>query len=162
MKCHSSTTERHTAHQQRPAEVTIHYSFHPLRTQSLPVIRQYDLDDETYYVVRRADGRPLAVPAWMTHPGAAYAKIVSTARLPVRVLHELRRLTVTCLVSPMHNVNEENHDAKAPSKTPKTALRRTSCPSPRETSTRCAGAATPGDGAVDFGAGQSDPRRGER
>ena len=44
-----------------------------------------------YYVVRLADGRPLAVPVWMTHPEAAHATIVSrTARLPARVLLELR------------------------------------------------------------------------
>ncbi len=50
----------------------------------------YDLHDEVYYVVRRADGRALAVPAWMTHPEAAYAKCVSAAaaHLPVRVLLE--------------------------------------------------------------------------
>ena len=53
----------------------------------------YDSHDEVYYVVRRADGTPLAVPAWMTRPEAAHAKIVSTARLPVRVLLELRRVT---------------------------------------------------------------------
>src|ERR1035438_6338575 len=56
------TTERHTAHQQRPAEVTIYYRYHPLRTQNLPVVRLYDFHDEVYYVVRRADGTPLAVP----------------------------------------------------------------------------------------------------
>src|ERR1700687_732504 len=92
----SPTTERHTAHQQRPAEVTIYYRFHPLRTHSLPVVRLYDLHDEAYYVVRRADGRPLAVPAWMTRPEAAYARIVPVARLPARVLLALHRVTVTC------------------------------------------------------------------
>jgi hypothetical protein len=54
--------------------VTIYYHFHPLRTHSLPVVRMYDFHDEVYYVVRRADGRSLAVPAWMTRPEAAYAK----------------------------------------------------------------------------------------
>src|SRR5450759_4345907 len=73
------TTERHTAHQQRSAEVTIYYRYHPLRTQNLPVVRVYDFHDEVYYVVRRADGTPLAVPAWMTRPEAAHAKIVAVA-----------------------------------------------------------------------------------
>ena len=77
----------------------------------------YDLHDEVYYVVRRADGKPLAVPAWMTHPEAAYAKCVSAARLPVRVLLELHRVTLTCLSSHVHNVHKENHDAAAPSVT---------------------------------------------
>ena len=63
------------------------------------MVRLYELHDEAYYVVRRADGRPLAVPVWMTRPEAAYAKMVSAARLPVRVLLELRRVTVTCLSS---------------------------------------------------------------
>ena len=70
------------------------------------MIRRYELEDESYYVVRRVDGTPLAVPAWMTRPEAAHAKVVSTARLPVRVLLELRRLTVTCLFSSAQNVDE--------------------------------------------------------
>src|SRR5205807_4362284 len=118
--------ERHTAHQQRPLEVTIYYRHHPLRTQTLPVVRSYDVHDEACYVVRRADGTPLAVPVWMTRPEAAYAKIVSVARLPVRVLLELRRFTVTCLSSSVHNVPEEDHDAAVPSKTPTTDVRRSS------------------------------------
>ena len=96
----------------------IYYLYHPLRTQSLPVVRLYDFQDEVYYVVRRTDGTPLAVPAWMTRPEAAYAKIVSVARLPVRVLLELHRVTVTCLSVRAHNVHEEDHDAAAPSKMP--------------------------------------------
>ena len=120
------TTEPHTAHQLCPTEVTIYYRFHPLRTHSLPVVRLYELDDEAYYVVRRADGRPLAVPVWMTHPESAHAKIVSTARLPVRVLLELHRVAVTCLSSSVHNVPEEDYDAAAPSKTPTTDVRRSS------------------------------------
>ena len=43
-----------------------------------------------------AKATPLAVPAWTTRPDTAHAKIVSTARLPVRVLLELRRVTTTC------------------------------------------------------------------
>src|ERR1039458_5027391 len=106
----SPTTERHTAHQQRPAEVTIYYRYHPLRTQTLPVVRLYDFHDEGYYVVRRADRTPLPGPARRTRPEAAHAKIVSVARLPVRVLLELRRVTVTCLSSSAHNVHEEDHE----------------------------------------------------
>jgi hypothetical protein len=72
----------------------------------------YDFHDEVYYVVRRSDGRPLAVLAWMTHPEAACAKVVSAARLPVRVLLELCRVTVTGLSSCVHNLHEENHDVR--------------------------------------------------
>ena len=120
----------------------------------------YDFHDEVYYVVRRADGRPLAMPAWMTRPEAAYAKVVSAARLPVRVLLELRRVTVTCLSSRAHNVHEEGHDAAAPSKIPTTTPRRTTRGSRRTTPAGRARAATPGAGAVDAGAGQDDPRGG--
>ncbi len=66
-------------------------------------MRLYDFHDEVHYVVRRADGSPLAVPAWMTRPEAAHAKIVSAARLPVSVLLELRRVSVTGFSSLMHN-----------------------------------------------------------
>src|ERR1700756_368385 len=119
------TTHPHTAHQHRPAEITIYYRFHPLRTQSLPVVRLYELHDESYYVVRRADGRPLAVPVWMTHPEAAHATIVSrTAHLPLRVLLELRRISVTARSSSVHNVREEDHDAAPTGQTPTPTFRR--------------------------------------
>src|SRR5271166_5095015 len=157
------TTLRHTAHQQRPAEVTIYYRFHPLRTHSLPVVRLYELHDEAYYVVRRADGRPLAVPVWMTRPEAAQAAIVSTARLPLRVLLELRRVSVTCFSSLVHNGPEEDHDAAASNQTPTTTVRRSSRRSrPRTTALERARAATPGTGAVDAGAGQDDAQGGQR
>ena len=54
------------------------------------MVRRYEFCEETYYVVRLADGRPLAVPEWMTRPEAAEAKIVTTPRLPVAVLKALR------------------------------------------------------------------------
>ena len=54
----------------------------------------------------------------MTRPEAAYARIVSVARLPVRVLLELRRVTAICLSSSAHNVHDEDHDAAVPSKMP--------------------------------------------
>ena len=126
------------------------------------MIRLYELEDESYYVVRRIDGTPLAVPAWMTRPEAAHAKVVSTARLPVRVLLELRRLTVTCLFSPVQNVDEGDHDATATGRTPKTTLRRSSRGSDGETSTGRATAVAPGDGAVDAGAGQNEWPGGEQ
>ena len=94
-----------------------------MRTQSLPVVRLSDFHDEVHYVVRRADGRPLAVPAWMTRPESAYAKIIPVARLPVRVLLELRRVAVTCFSSIAHNVHEEDRDAAAPGKMPTTTVR---------------------------------------
>jgi len=69
--------------------VTIHYCFHPLRGQSLPVIRKYDFLDEVHYIVRRADGRPLAVAAWMTQRESAGTRIVSAGRLPIRTMLEM-------------------------------------------------------------------------
>ena len=93
--------------------------------------------------MRRADGTPLAVPAWMTRPEAAYAKIVSVARLPARVLLELRRVTMVWLSSSAHNVHEEDHDAAAPSKTPTGTFPGTARGSRRTTPTGRARAATP-------------------
>jgi hypothetical protein len=124
------------------------------------VVRVYDFHDEVYYVVRRADGTPLAVSAWMTRPEAAHAKIVSAARLPVRVLLELSRVTVACLFARAHNVHEEDHDAAAPSKMPTGTFPGTARRSRRTTPTGRARAATPGAGAVDAGTGQDDPRGG--
>ena len=63
------------------------------------MIRQYEFHDEVHYVVRLDDGRPLAVPAWMTRPEAAGTRIVSAARLPVGVLLELLRVTEASLSS---------------------------------------------------------------
>ena len=120
------------------------------------MVRLYELHDEAYYVVRRADGRPLAVPVWMMRPEAAYGKMVSAARLPVRVLLELSRVTVTCFSSHVHNVPEEDHDAAAPSKTPTTNVQRSSRRSRRTTPIGRARAATPSAGAVDAGTGQDD------
>src|SRR6516162_886910 len=158
------TTYLHTAHQHRPAEITIYYRFHPLRAQSLPVVRLYELHDEFYYVVRRADGRPLAVPVWMTHPEAAHATIVSrTAHLPLRVLLELRRISVTALSSSVHNVREEDHDAAAPTgQTPTTTFRRRGSrrSGPGTTYLECERAATPSAVAVDAGDGQENSRGG--
>jgi len=34
--------------------------------------------------------------------------MISTARLPLQVLLEVRRIGVTCLSSPMHNVPQED------------------------------------------------------
>ncbi len=160
------TIHPHTAHQHRPAEVTIYYRFHPLCAHSLPVVRLYELHDESYYVVRRADGRPLAVPVWMTHPEAAHATIVfRTAHLPLRVLLELRRISVTALSSSVHNVREEDHDAAAPTgQTPTTTFRRRGSrrTGPGTTSLECARATTSGAEAVDAGTGQENPGGGRQ
>jgi hypothetical protein len=59
------------------------------------VVRLYEFHDEVHYVVRQTDGPPLAVPGWMTNPEAAYVNMVSTARLPLCVLRELRRIAVS-------------------------------------------------------------------
>jgi hypothetical protein len=69
--------------------VTIRYGFHPLRGQGLQVIRKSDFLDEVHYVVRRVDGSPLAVAAWMTQPESAGRTIVSSGRLPVRTMIEM-------------------------------------------------------------------------
>jgi hypothetical protein len=124
------------------------------------VIRVYDFDEEVHYVVRRSDGTPIAVPSWMTRPDASYAKIASAARLPVRVIIELHRATMTCLSARVHNVHQEDHDVAAPIKTSTATVRRNASPSRYTIPTGCATAATPGTGAVDAGVGQEDPEGG--
>jgi hypothetical protein len=69
------------------------------------VIRRYDFLDEVHYVVRRADGRPLAVAAWMTQPESAGTRIVSTGRLPIRTMLEMLRFAEASLSSGVHNVH---------------------------------------------------------
>ena len=78
------------------------------------MVRVYNCHDETHYVVRRADGRPLAVPAWMTRPEAAAASVVSSAQLPVGVLFELRRAVVARRASSVHNVHHDDHASALP------------------------------------------------
>ena len=112
--------------------------------------------------MRQTEGSPLAVPGWMTDPEAAYVNTVSTARLPLSVLLELRRMAVTSLSSSVHNVDEEDHDAAVPSKLPTTTFRGTARRSRRAISTGRAGAAAPGAGAVDAGSDEEDARGGRR
>ena len=98
----------------------------------------------------------------MTYPEAAYVNTVSTARLPLCVLLELRRMASTYLSSNVHNVHEEDHDAEVPSKIPTTAFRGTTRRSRRTISTGRAGVAAPGAGAVVAGSGEEDARGGRR
>jgi hypothetical protein len=126
------------------------------------VVRLYDFDQEAYYVVRRPDGTPVAVPAWMTHPEAAYAKIISAARLPVRVLLELHHMTAICFSTRVDNMHEENQDAPTQSKTPTPTLRRTADGSCGAIPAERARPVTPSASAVDAVAGQDDPEGGVR
>lgn len=113
------------------------------------MIRQYDFHNEAHYVLRLTDGRPLAVPAWMTRPEAAGTKIVSAARLPVRVLLELRRITEASLSSLVHNVHEEDDNAPTSGRTPTTALQRTANRSHRTSPVGRTRATPPSSCAVD-------------
>ena len=126
------------------------------------MIRRYDHHDEAYYVVRRADGKPLAVPDWMTRPEAANAKIVSIVRLPIKVLLELRRVAVPGPFSCEHNGYEEDHDVAVPDKATTTTVRRTSPRSRRTTPPGRTGATPPDTGAMDAGADQDKPQGGRQ
>jgi len=143
-------------------EATIYYRFHPLRTQCFPVIREYTSQEEAHYVVRLPDGKPLAVPVWMTRPEAADAAMVSAAHLPVSVLFELRRTAVALQPSLVHNVRKENHNATVPNTPATKTLRGGSSGSLRAAAAGVAGATTAGSGAVDTKFGQHDPRGGRR
>jgi len=126
------------------------------------VVRLYEFHDEVHYVVRQTDGSPLAVPGWMTDPEAAYVNVVSTARLPLCVLRELRRMAVTHRSSSVHNVHEEDHDAAVPSKIPTTPVRGDARRSRRTISPERARATAPGAGAVAASSGEEDARGGRR
>ena len=80
--------------------------------------------------MRRTDGTAVAVPVWMTRPEAAYTRIVSAARLSVRAMFELQRVTTIGLSARAHNVHEENQDAPTTGKTPAKTLRGTAARSP--------------------------------
>jgi len=129
---------------------------------SLPVIRRYERYSETFYVVRLADGRPLAVPAWMTHPEAASVMLVATARLPGKVLLKLCNAAVTIHTSTVHNVREENQDANGQDKTTTPTLRGTSPRSRRTTPGGGNRPASPDIEALDAGAGQRNLQGGRR
>src|ERR1035437_264310 len=160
--CALPITGRHTAHQHRPDEVTIFYPFHPLCRHSLPVIRLYERVGEAFYVVRRADGRPLAIPEWMTRPDAANLRLVSMACLPVKVLLGLRNAAVTNCSSFVHNEHQEDQDAAGQDKATAPTLRRTS-PCSRSASFAGGEGATPPDTcSVDASAGQDNPLGGQR
>jgi len=122
------------------------------------VIRAYTSQDEAHFVIRLPDGKPLAVPVWMTRPEAEDAAIVSMAHLPAVVLFELRRAGLALQPSLVHNVRKENHNATVPNTPPTRSLRGTSGGSRRATAAGVAGATTTGSGAMDKEFGQHDPR----
>ena len=126
------------------------------------MIRRYERYSETFYVVRLANGRPLAVPDWMTHPEAANVKLVSTARLPGKALLELCNAAVTIPTSAVHNEREENQDANGQDKTTAPTLRGASPRGRRATPAGGNRAASPDIEAVDAGAGQRNPQGGRR
>ena len=143
--------------------MTIYYAFHPLLGHSFPVVRVYNCHDEVHYVVRRTDGRPLAVPAWMTRPEAANASVVPAARLPVSALLELRRAVVACLPSDMHNVHHEDHIRAPPNRILTTTAVRGTAQSPRRASPRGGTKGpTPSPCTVDASSDQYNPQGGQR
>ena len=98
----------------------------------------------------------------MTNSEAACIGIVSSARLPVHTLLELRRLVVTYLSSWVHDALEEDHDAANTSDTTETAL-------PGVAGNACSAAsaggtesANAGVGAMDAIAGQDDQQGGRK
>ena len=126
------------------------------------MIRAYTSQEEAHYVVRLLDGKPLAVPVWMTRPEAADAAIAAAAHLPVSVLFELRRTAVALQPSLVHNVRKENHKATGPSTPATRTLRGASGGSLRAAAAGVAGATTVGSGAMDTEFGQPDPQGGQR
>lgn len=108
------------------------------------------------------DGRPLAIPEWMTRPDAANAKLVSTARLPVKVLLGLCRAAVTNCSSLVHNEHQEDQDGTDQDKATATTLPRTSPRSRGAAPAGSEGATPPDTCSVDASAGQNNPHGGRR
>jgi len=129
---------------------------------TLPVIRRYERYSETFYVVRRTDGRPLAVPEWMTHPESADVKLVSTARLPGKVLLGLCSAAVTISSSAVQNKREEDQDANDQDTTTTPTLRGASPGTRRTTSAGGDSQASADIDANDAGAGQGNQQGGGR
>jgi hypothetical protein len=125
------------------------------------VIRRYERYSETFFVVRRADGRPLAVPDWMTHPEASNVKLVSTARLPAKVLLGLCNAAVTIPALSVHNMREEDQDANG-QKTTAPTLRGASPGTRRTTSAGSDSPASADLDANDASAGQGNQQGGGR
>ena len=125
----------------------------------LPVIQRYERYSETFYVVRRVDGRPLAVPDWMTDPEAADIKFASTARLPGKVLLKLCNAAVTIPASAVHNMREEDQDANRQATTAPTLRGAFPC-TRRATSAGGDGPASADLDANDAGSGQRNPQGG--
>lgn len=105
----------------------------------------------------------MSVPAWMTHSEAACVGIVSTARLPVHTLLELRRLVVAYLSSSVHDAREEDHYAATTIGTTATALPGVAGKNTRRTAlTGSSRTAETGVGAMDASPGQDDQQGGRK
>jgi hypothetical protein len=75
------------------AIVTVTYPFHPLAGQSVPVVHHYQEHSGAHHLmIYGPNGAKLLIPEWMTLPEAAAIRIVSSPRLSVNRLMELRDL----------------------------------------------------------------------
>ena len=126
------------------------------------MVRRYEFCEETYYVVRLADGRPLAVPEWMTRAEAAEPKIVTAPRLPVAVLVALRNEAITGLSSCEQMVQEESPHVSEKDQTPTATVRRSFPRTRRRSPASSAGAPPPGVDAMDAGRSSHDAQGGGR
>ena len=74
----------------------------------------------------------------MTHPEASNVKLVSTARLPAKVLLELCNAAVTIPALSVHNMREEDQDANGQETTAPTPVSYTHLLPPWHSSTAAA------------------------
>ncbi|MBK3787073.1 hypothetical protein G3A43_43700 [Paraburkholderia aspalathi] len=139
----------------------VQYCFHPLAGQRLEVVRVHRVHDQQCYVVRRADGSTVSVPAWMTELSSAQIRVVAEPRIAVETLLELRRLVSTTLSLPTSISLTGEHDA-APPVSAKGPVRKEQCGAPAATDTASSNTTAAADGAVDAGGGRDAHPGGAR
>jgi hypothetical protein len=71
---------------------TVTYPFHPLVGQSVSIVGCHDHGGTYHLVIRKPDGAKCLIPEWMTRPEAEAIRILSSPRLSVNLLIELRDL----------------------------------------------------------------------
>src|SRR3954467_9515400 len=96
--CRRPTNQRHTA--ECPAfEIRITYPFHPRSGEMVAVVGSKRHAGVDHLVIRQSDRTLALLPVWMTEPAAASHQLVSSPRLVVERLADVRALIDALLAS---------------------------------------------------------------
>src|SRR3954462_7482286 len=94
----ATANQRHTAG--CPAfEVRISYPFHPRSGEMVAVVGSKRHVGADPLVIRQPDRTLTLLPVWMTEPAAAFHQLVSSPRLSIESLAEVRALVDALLAS---------------------------------------------------------------